>query len=389
MASDISQILNTCIQNGESVLEHLKQTSFNPDSVKRLERTFNLSQAANMIGVTTQGLRKAEMEGRLPDPEKNPDTGKKFYSLERINLARDYFNTRPGRREGDKPLVQAVINFKGGVFKTTISLHEAQYLALKGYRVLLIDADSQASTTRFFEFNPDDDDKELYTIGNYFSGEIDSLAPAILKTCWDGLDLIPANLNLYNAELLLPFKAGQGLVSSEFYNLLGSGIDTVKDNYDIVIIDAPPSLGIISMNVVYAADALLIPLPPSYSDFTSTLQFFNMLLEVVETLGAKKYKFIKLLLTKFDASEESKAFASVIRHVFGSDQLLRSIFSNSAEIPRASQNLRTVYEQTDIKVKKTYDRAINIIDKFCSELETLIKATWPSYAEHVLEEGVF
>ena len=81
----------------------------------------------------------------------------------------------------------------------------------------------------------------------------------------------------------------------------------------------------------------------------------------------------------------------MIRHVFGSDMLLQSAFGNTTEILRASQNLRTVYEQkqSDIKVKRTYDRAINIINKFCGELETLIKSTWPSYAKELIEEGVY
>jgi chromosome partitioning protein len=389
MASDISQILDVCINNGISVLDTLKKTSFAPDSIKRLDRTFNLAQAAKLIGVTTQGLRKAEQEGRLPEPTKDQTTNKKFYTLENINRARDYFGTRPGKRKGDPTVVQAVINFKGGVFKTTVSLHEAQYLALKGYRVLLIDADSQASATRFFVFNPDDENNQIHTIGDFLTGNIQSLHPAILKTCWDGLDLIPANLSLYNSELHLPFQAGRGEGSKEFYNLLKDGIETVKDNYDIVIIDAPPALGIISMNVVYASDALVIPVPPSYSDFTSTLQFFKMLREVVDAIGTRQYSFIRLLLTKYEASEESIAFAKIIRHVFGSDMLLQSVFSNSAEVPRASQNLRSVYEQTDIKVKKTYDRAIAIIDRFCGELETLIKSTWPSYSEEFEKEGVF
>lgn len=389
MSSNIADILEACIHKGDMVLQALKKQSFAPDSEKRLDRRFNQAQAAKMIDVTPQGLRKAEIEGRLPDPNKDQDSNRKFYTLEQINQARDYFKTRPGRRKGDPTLVQAVINFKGGVFKTTIALHEAQFLALKGYRVLLIDADSQASSTRFFVFNPDDSRKKMNTIGDFLTGEINSLEPAILKTCWDGLDLIPANLSLYNAELQLPFKAGKGTISKQFYNLLRDGIETVKDNYDIVLIDAPPSLGIISMNVIYAADALVIPVPPSYSDFTSTLQFFNMLREVVDAIGDREYSFIRLLLTKFDASEDSIAFAKIIRHVFGSDMLLQSVFSNTAEITRASQNLRTVYEQTDIKVKKTYDRAITIIDRFCAELELLIKASWPSYTEQYVSEGVF
>lgn len=389
MSSSIAEILESCIHKGDSVLHALKKQSFAPDSVKRLDRTFNQAQASKMINVTPQGLRKAETEGRLPGPVKDSHSNKKFYTLEQINHARNYFKTRPGRRPGDPTLIQAVINFKGGVFKTTIALHEAQYFALKGYKVLLIDADSQASSTRFFIFNPDDQNNEIHTIGDFLTGEISSLEPAIVKTCWDGLDLIPANLSLYNSELQLPFKAGQGTISTEFYNLLRDGIETIKDNYDIILIDAPPSLGIISMNVVYAAGALVIPVPPSYSDFTSTLQFFNMLREVVDAIGNRDYSFIRLLLTKFDASEESIAFAKIIRHVFGSDMLLQSVFSNTAEIPRASQNLRTVYEQTDIKVKKTYDRAIGIIDRFCGELELLIKASWPSYTQQYVSEGVF
>lgn len=241
MPTNIADILDTCIKNGMTVLNGLKNTSFAPNSAKKLDRTFYLAQAADLIGVTTMGLRKAEQEGRLTPPNKEGESNKKFYTLEQINQARDYFKTRPGRRKGDNTVVQAVINFKGGVFKTTVSLHEAQFLALKGYRVLLIDADSQASSTRFFVFNPDDIDNNLYTIGDFLTGKISSLEPAVIKTCWEGLDLIPANLNLYNAELYLPFHAGQGSISGNFNTLLRDGIETIRDNYDVIIIDAPIS----------------------------------------------------------------------------------------------------------------------------------------------------
>ena len=68
---------------------------------------------------------------------------------------------------------------------------------------------------------------------------------------------------------------------------------------------------------------------------------------------------------------------------------MNSIFSNTAEIPRASQDLKSVYEITDIRVKQTYSRAIDILNRVNGELETVIRSTWPSYAKRLVSEGVF
>ena len=104
----------------------------------------------------------------------------------------------------------AVANFKGGAAKTTHSVHLAQYLALHGYRVLLIDLDSQASATSLFGHTPDDDFDRLDTLYRLFTADdtqrIDSLVSLIKPTYWDGLDLIPANLGLYSTEFELPVR---------------------------------------------------------------------------------------------------------------------------------------------------------------------------------------
>lgn len=387
--NQLTKILDDCINNGMEVFKVIKETNFTPDTVKRLHKVFTLTETAKLVGVSTEGIRKAEAAKKISTAETDEKTKRRMFTLKQINECRDYFGTRPGKKIGDETTTVACINFKGGVYKSTTSLHFAQYMALQGYKVLFVDTDSQATSTQFFGIIPDDTEQEYSTIASFLTGEASTLADAIIKTAWEGLDLIPANLGLYDAELLVPIRVTQGSLNRTFYTLLRDGLETVKNDYDLVVIDAPPSLGIISMNVVYAADGLIIPIPPLFADFSSTLAFFSMLRDVAQTFEEREFKFVKLLISKFDGSDESKTFVKVIRQVFGGDLVMNSIFSNTAEIPRASQDLKTVYEITDIKVKQTYSRALDILNRVNKELETVILNTWPSYAKKLAAEGVF
>ena len=303
--AQLTKVLDACIANGKKVFEVIKDTNFTPDRVKKLNRVFTLSEAAKLVGVSTESIRKAELSGKITKAETDEKSKRRTFSLKEINECRDYFKKRPGRRKGDDPTTVAFINFKGGVYKSTASLHFAQYMALQGYKVLFVDTDSQATSTQFFGIIPDDDEQELSTIAKFLTGEVSTLAGSILKTSWEGLDIIPANLGLYEAEITVPMRAASGSLNRQFYTMLKDGIETVKNDYDLIVIDAPPSLGIISMNVVYAADGLVIPVPPLFADFSSTLEFFAMLRDVAETLGDREFKFIKLLVSKFDGSDEA------------------------------------------------------------------------------------
>lgn len=110
---------------------------------------------------------------------------------------REVLGTRPWREQGDPPAIIAVQNFKGGVGKSTVSTHLAQYLAIQGYRVCLIDCDRQGSSTALFGYVPDLDIGEEQMLYPFFRNqEQSSLAYAIRETHWDGLYLVPVNLRL-------------------------------------------------------------------------------------------------------------------------------------------------------------------------------------------------
>ena len=387
--TDLKKVLDICVANGRKVFDVVRDSNFSPNNHKELKRVFTLAEAAKLIGVSTEGIRQAEAAGKIEKSKTNEISKRRMFTLGDINKCRDYFGTRPGRKDGDETTTTAFINFKGGVYKSTSSLHFAQHMAIQGYKVLFIDADSQATSTQFFGIIPDDISNDASTIAPCLTGEVSTLSSSIIKTCWEGIDLIPANLGLYDAEIGVPIRVTRGELGNDFYSLLRDAIETVKNEYDVVVIDAPPSLGIVSMNVVYAADGLVVPTPPLFADFSSTLEFFSMLRDVAERMNSREFKFIKLLITKFDGSDESKTFVKVIRQVFGGDLVMNSIFSNTAEIPRASQDLKTVYELTDIKVKQTYSRAIDILNRVNGELETVVRSTWPSHAKKLVAEGVF
>ena len=141
-----------------TVINRLRDRLFAPGTSKTLDLRFTVRKAAQMIGRSDKLIRDAEADGRLPMPEKDPATGRRTgYSLAEVNEMRRVFGTLPHRSKDDPAMVLAIQNFKGGVGKSTMVCHLAQYLALKGYRVCVIDCDSQASTTSVFGLNPDID----------------------------------------------------------------------------------------------------------------------------------------------------------------------------------------------------------------------------------------
>lgn len=381
-------------QRSETVISRLRDRVYAEGTEKQLDLCFNMRLAAEMVGRSEKDLRDAEEDGRLPEAEKDLLSGRRLgYSLAAVNRMREVFGTLPHRAADERALVMAVQSFKGGVGKSTVTCHLAQYLALKGYRVCVIDCDSQASTTSIFGLNPDvdvlEDEDTLYPFFRH--GGPTSLHYALHATYWPNIALIPANLGLYDAEY--EFAARMARDSSFVLDRLREGVETIQDQFDVILLDPPPALGMISLSVLRAADALLIPAPPNNIDFGSTAHFLRMMASTLEELsragGARDYAFVKILATKMsDTKSAHVAIHRMMQAVFP-QAMLQSVLKDSAEIDNATANLRTVYEVTGPATRSaTHKRCRAYLDAMGREIEILIRKTWPSHYEGLQKEGL-
>lgn len=351
-----------------------------------------MTRASELVGRTGAAIREAEKEGRLPVVPRTQSGRRVGYSLAEINHMREVFGTRPWRESGDPLSVIAVQNFKGGVGKSTVSVHLAQYLALRGYRVCLIDCDSQGSSTAMFGLIPDLDVQEDQTLYPFIrNAEMSSLAYAARPTLWDGLYLVPANLRLYSAEYELAARVARA--EPTLLNRIAQGIDSIVDHFDVVILDPPPALGTISLSVMRAANALLVPIPPTVVDFTSTTSFFAMLHETMGILAERGFsvdlRWIRMLATRADEGKSmQREILGLMRTVFG-DAMLRTVLKDSAEIDNASARMMTVYDlDGPVTSRQTYQRCLTYLNGVNAEVETLIRLTWPSQVAKLRAEGV-
>ena len=150
--------------------------------------------------------------------------------------------------------VIAIANQKGGVGKTTTAINLAASLAVLEKKVLIIDADPQANTTSGLNFSPDNDEKR--TLYEILIGKI-AASDALIQTELDNLHMIPSHINLVGAEIEM-------LEWPERESVLKNALRPIRDNYDYIIIDCSPSLGLITVNALTAADSVIIPVQPEF-----------------------------------------------------------------------------------------------------------------------------
>lgn len=185
--------------------------------------------------------------------------------------------------------VIAVANQKGGVGKTTTSVNLSASLAKFSKKVLLVDIDPQGNTTSGIGINKAD---VQYCIYDVLINDV-PLKNAINKTDNEGLDVVPATIQLAGAEIeLVP------TISREIR--LKKALNQIRDKYDYIIIDCPPSLGILTINSLTASDSVLIPIQCEYYALEGLSQLLNTIRLVQKHLNTE-LKIEGVLLTMFDA----------------------------------------------------------------------------------------
>lgn len=197
--------------------------------------------------------------------------------------------------------VIAIANQKGGVGKTTTSVNLSSCLGVRRKKVLVIDADPQGNTTGGLGVVPEDD---AFTTYDCIIGNCD-IRDAMIKTDYDNLWVCPGSISLAGAEVeLVDFENREYSLKSK--------IDAVRDDFDYIIIDCPPSLGLITINCLCGADSVLIPIQCEYY----ALEGLSQLTKTVKTIKQRLNKGLKIegiLLTMYDS--RTKLSGQVVEEV--------------------------------------------------------------------------
>ena len=398
-----------------------------PEGGKRLRMFSTWEITKYLIPVATPHFRRVlKANPALPQGHSDSEGGAKWFTLDEVLRLRAHFAAEgsktkeylPYRPKGLPAKIAAVANFKGGVGKTSTAAHLAMSAALDGYRVLVVDLDSQGSMTSIFGGRVADEWGTVFPLiarhyGRHLRLEnqarmdrgepphpiddtlIEALkltaADIVQRTHWPNIDLIGAQLNLYWAEFQIPvwrmasrgWKLWDGLAES-------LEADGVLEQYDIVILDTPPALGYLTINGLSAADILLVPLGASFLEFDSTGRFFDMLhstfqsIEAGENMAAKalgregmafEWDAVRAIVTRYDAAQQGE-LASLMQAYLGRT-LSPSRQGYTALIGQAGEQVSGIYEADyrDFN-RETYARGRETFDETYAAFKKLLLGVW-------------
>lgn len=362
----------------------------------------------------------------LPQGQSETEGGAKWFTLDEVLRLRGHFASEGSKAKEYQPYrpkdvpakLVAVANFKGGVGKTSTAAHLAMSAALDGYRVLVLDLDSQGSMTSIFGGQVKDEWQTVFPLlARHYGSHLqrdnrariergeeplpldDTLSDAlkitardvIQSTHWPNIDLIGAQLNLYWAEFQIPVWRMQSR-GWKLWDALTETLeaDGVLDDYDLVFIDTPPALGYLTINGLAAADILLVPLGASFLEFDSTGRFFDMLhstfasIETGENMAARalgreelafEWDAVRAVVTRYDGAQQGELAALMQAYLGQTLSPHKQDFT--ALIGQAGEQVNGIYEADyrDFN-RETYVRGRQTFDQTYAAFKRLLLGIW-------------
>lgn len=248
--------------------------------------------------------------------------------------------------------VISISNQKGGVGKTTTTVNIAAFLSEKGKRVLIIDIDPQANAGFGLGINVEEMNNTLYEV---LIGEI-PIERAIFKTGIDNLYIVPSNIHLSGTQVDLLDVEGKEFV-------LKKALQPVKNDFDYIFIDCPPSLGVLTLNGLVAADSVIIPLQCEYYALEGLSQLLRIISMVQENLN-RNLKIEGVVLTMYDS--RTNLAQQVVHDVkdFFKDKVFESIIPRNVKLSEAPSFGKPI---------GMYDRNCIGSDRYASLAEEVMK----------------
>ena len=237
----------------------------------------------------------------------------------------------------------AFSNQKGGVGKTTTCVNMSAYLASKGKNCLIVDLDPQGNATSGLGFAKSDVKNSVYNV------MIDDMpiADAVVKTCVNNLDILPSNIDLAGAEVELVYIKDREKVLKRI-------LEKAKASYDYICIDCPPSLGLLTINALAAADTVIIPIQSEYYALEGLSQLMNTIKLVVKHLN-EKLKIEGVVLTMSDSRAIiSRQITAEIKKFFGKRVFETAIPRNIRLSEAPSHGVPIMLHDTKCSGARTY-----------------------------------
>ena len=357
-------------------------------SAEKKAPSFTLEQLASLCGITKQSLSyRLSKRTDLPQGVIGSRGKGRRFTLKEARAWVKALRPAPARPANERALVIAVANTKGGVGKTTTSFVLAQGLSRRGYDVLLFDGDPQGSSTTLCGTVPETDVDEGDTVIPFLAGDQADLRYAVRKTYWDGLDLIPANTQAYAAELYIPANAQKG--KRKLWNQLAPGLAPILSDFDVVIIDTAPALSYMTINALFAADGIIVPVPPNALDYAAGAQFWSLFGDLATSLEGfdntaladKTWAFTYVLPTNVDHS--SSAYPVVrdwMTRTYGEKIFPGEIFKSKVAETLAAE-FSTVYDVTRYEGNAaSFTRLRDGYDRMCEVMDFTLQRVWEARA---------
>jgi chromosome partitioning protein len=236
-------------------------------------------------------------------------------------------------------MIISVFNQKGGCGKSTTCCNLGAYLSRHGRKVLLVDIDPQANLTVSVGIDDETLNKTIYDLLRSPELKKERILEVIQETSYERLSIIPSDITLSDAEITL-----SSLMKRE--EILKRILNQIKDRYDYILIDCPPSLGLLSINALVASDQLIIPVSPTFFSLKGVKHLINTFNLVKDNLNSK-LEIMRILITLFDGRKKiSKDIRNILMETFG-DKVFNTIIRADVKIENSQDSLIPIIYYTE------------------------------------------